>query len=48
MGRLPSPAPGFPIGTLRWRWADVDAKLAGRVVVEMGTERIIAAAGRLK
>lgn len=28
-GRLPSPAPGFPEGTPRWRWADVDRKLAG-------------------
>jgi hypothetical protein len=30
-GILPGPAPGFPISTPRWRWADVDGKLAGRV-----------------
>jgi len=27
-GRLPPPAPGFPPGMPRWRWADVDHKLA--------------------
>lgn len=29
-GRLPPPAPGFPPDAPRWRWADVDGKLAGR------------------
>lgn len=28
-GVLPKPAPGFPEGTPRWRWADVDAHLGG-------------------
>lgn len=27
---LPAPAPGFPPSTPRWRWADVDRKLAGQ------------------
>jgi hypothetical protein len=29
-GRLPAAAPGFPETTPRWRWEDVDRKLAGR------------------
>jgi hypothetical protein len=29
IGILPRPAPGFPTSTPRWRWADVDRKLAG-------------------
>jgi endonuclease YncB( thermonuclease family) len=29
-GRLPSPAPGFPPSTRRWRWADVDRKISGK------------------
>jgi hypothetical protein len=28
-GILPPAAPGFPASTPRWRWADVDRKLAG-------------------
>jgi hypothetical protein len=28
-GRLPPAAPGFPDGTPRWRWADVDRRLSG-------------------
>jgi hypothetical protein len=28
-GILPPPAPGFPTSTPRWRWLDVDRKLAG-------------------
>jgi hypothetical protein len=28
-GILPAPAPGFPPSTPRWRWSDVDRKLAG-------------------
>lgn len=31
-GRLPPPAPGFPADAPRWRWADVDRKLAGGCV----------------
>lgn len=30
-GTLPPAAPGFPSSTPRWRWADVDARLAGRL-----------------
>jgi hypothetical protein len=29
-GLLPPPAPGFPASTPRWRWQDVDRKLAGK------------------
>jgi hypothetical protein len=29
-GILPAPAPGFPAGSPRWRWADVDRKLVGQ------------------
>jgi hypothetical protein len=28
-GILPAAAPGFPASTPRWRWLDVDRKLAG-------------------
>lgn len=28
-GRLPKPCDAFPIGTPRWRWADVDRRLSG-------------------
>jgi hypothetical protein len=31
-GLLPATAPGFPESTPRWRWADVDAKLSGKIV----------------
>jgi hypothetical protein len=44
-GRIPPPAPGFPADTPRWRWEDVDNKLAGRV---NAGDDIIVAAGRLK
>jgi len=30
-GTLPPRAPGFPENSPRWRWADVDRKLSGRV-----------------
>jgi hypothetical protein len=29
-GILPPAAPGFPASTPRWRWMDVDHKLAGK------------------
>ena len=29
-GRLPPPYDSFPASTPRWRWEDVDLKLAGR------------------
>jgi hypothetical protein len=29
---LPAPAPGFPETCKRWRWRDVDARLAGRAL----------------
>jgi hypothetical protein len=45
-GIIPPPAPGLPPDTPRWRWEDVDNKLAGKVAVE--PERMIAAAAGLK
>lgn len=29
-GRIPPASPGFPAGSPRWRWQDVDARLAGK------------------
>lgn len=31
-GTLPPPCDAFPAGTARWRWEDVDRKLAGRAL----------------
>jgi hypothetical protein len=44
-GTLPPPAPGFPLSTPRWRWADVDRKLAGQSAND--ADRFVAAAGAL-
>jgi hypothetical protein len=30
-GTLPASAPGFPEGSPRWRWEDVDKRLTGKV-----------------
>jgi hypothetical protein len=30
-GRIPPYCDGFPAGTPRWRWEDVDRKLSGRM-----------------
>jgi hypothetical protein len=50
-GTLPQPAPGFPASVPRWRWLDVDSRMAGRdlsddgekaqagPVVDVGAER---------
>lgn len=40
-GRLPPPAPGFPVESPRWRWEDVDRKLAGREGAEAGGDLYI-------
>lgn len=45
-GTLPSPAPGFPASCPRWRWADVDARLAGRA--EAMQDRGVARAQNLR
>jgi hypothetical protein len=45
-GILPKPAPGFPLSTPRWRWADVDSKLAGPPHSDVDT--FIAVAGLLR
>jgi hypothetical protein len=45
-GRLPSPAPGFPPSTPRWRWADVDRKMSGKP--DDDAEAFVASACRLR
>ena len=45
-GRLPARAPGFPESTPRWRWADVDAKLAGKTAA--ASDPFMAGAANLK
>jgi hypothetical protein len=45
-GTLPGPAPGFPISTPRWRWVDVDRKLAGQSASD--ADRFVVAAGLFK
>jgi hypothetical protein len=45
-GIIPPPAPGFPPDTPRWRWEDVDNRLARKAAV--GADRMIAAAARFK
>jgi hypothetical protein len=44
-GTLPPPAPGFPASTPRWRWVDVDRKLAGQSASD--ADKFVAAAGAL-
>jgi hypothetical protein len=44
-GILPSPAPGFPDSTPRWRWADVDRKLSGSSASD--ADQFVVAAGLL-
>jgi hypothetical protein len=45
-GRLPSPAPGFPLSTPRWRWADVDRKMSGKP--DNDADAFVASAGKLR
>jgi hypothetical protein len=47
-GILPQPAPGFPSSTPRWRWADVDRKLACQADESPVVDPFMAGAGRLK
>lgn len=44
-GTLPPCAPGFPASTPRWRWADVDRKLAGQSASD--ADRFVSMAGAL-
>jgi hypothetical protein len=46
IGILPPAAPGFPTSTPRWRWADVDRKLAGLPTTTNDVDKAIEAAGR--
>jgi hypothetical protein len=45
-GRLPAPAPGFPANAPRWRWADVDRRMSGKV--DSDADAFVAAAGKLR
>lgn len=45
-GTLPPIAPGFPASCPRWRWVDVDARLAGRA--EAMQDRGVARAANLR
>jgi hypothetical protein len=47
-GILPAPAPGFPASTPRWRWLDVDRKLAGKNAELTGLESYLAGIGKLR
>lgn len=47
-GTLPPAAPGFPGSTPRWRWADVDRKLAGSQEPISSADDFVKAAGRLR
>jgi hypothetical protein len=35
-GRIPPPCDSFPAGIPRWRWEDVDRKLSGTKVADIG------------
>jgi hypothetical protein len=45
-GILPKPAPHMPSSTPRWRWADVDRKLAGATDTDADT--FVSSAARLR
>jgi hypothetical protein len=47
-GILPAAAPGFPTSTPRWRWMDVDHKLAGKRVEVTSLECYLTGIGRIR
>jgi hypothetical protein len=47
-GILPPPAPGFPSSTPRWRWQDVDRKLAGKGSEVSALEPYLAGIGKIR
>jgi hypothetical protein len=44
--RLPSPSPGFPSSAPRWRWADVDRRMSGKL--DNDADAFVAAASKLR
>jgi hypothetical protein len=44
--RLPSPSPGFPSSTPRWRWADVDRRMSGKP--DNDADAFVASASKLR
>jgi hypothetical protein len=47
-GILPAAAPGFPTSTPRWRWVDVDHKLAGKRTEATSLESYLTGIGRIR
>ena len=47
-GILPPVAPGFPVSTPRWRWLDVDRKLAGKNTELNTLEPYLAGIGKIR
>jgi hypothetical protein len=47
-GILPSPAPGFPTSTPRWRWLDVDRKLSGTSIGLPTLQTYLAGIGKIR
>jgi len=47
-GHLPPPAPGFPVSTPRWRWLDVDRKLAGETAEFTALEPYLAGIDKIR
>ena len=47
-GIPPAAAPGFPTSTPRWRWMDVDHKLAGKRVEVTSLECYLTGIGRIR
>lgn len=47
-GILPPAAPGFPASTPRWRWLDVDRKLAGMGSDATALEPYLAGIGKIR
>jgi hypothetical protein len=47
-GILPPPAPGFPASTPRWRWADIDLRLAGKSTELAALEPYLAGIGKIR
>jgi hypothetical protein len=47
-GILPRPSPGFPDSTPRWRWMDVDHKLAGKGTELPSLESYLTGIGKIR
>jgi len=47
-GILPPASPGFPASTPRWRWMDVDHKLAGKRTELASLESYLTGIGKIR